>query len=241
MRFYILLLGLIIQVHSSFCQHVTLKRSITGDIRPSDTSLVERPKVQSHLNNFSGAGYDVGDTIPDFTLYTTDGVAVHMDSVLSDNKPVLLVAGSYSCPFTRARLNDFKSISRYYRDKLNTYMVYVVEAHPEGQQCPYEGFGSAPAPRNSRLDITIKRAVTYGQRRKMAIAMKEDHHIQAPILIDGPKNEWWSHFGPAPNNAYLINSKGIIVAKNAWFNSIGGQTMWCYIDELLGTHSGVCK
>jgi hypothetical protein len=60
------------------------------------------------------------------------------------------------------------------------------------------------------------------------------------ILVDGPCNEWWSHFGPAPNNAYLIDVTGKVRAKNGWYNKLP-DNMWCSIDSLLGTSSGQCN
>jgi hypothetical protein len=65
--------------------------------------------------------------------------------------------------------------------------------------------------------------------------------IVPKILLDDTGNEWWEHFGPASNNAYLLNSKGVVVAKNAWFNDPTTTNMWCNIDKLLGTHSGKCN
>lgn len=242
MRFYVLVCVFLWHSLLSFGQHAILKKSITGYARPSDGAGIQISKVPAKNGDFSSTGYNVGDTIPDFTLYTTDGVAVDIDSVLDNNKPVLLVSGSYSCPSTRSRINDFNNITRNYGYRLNTFLVYVVEAHPAGQQCPYMGFGSSPEPKNNSMKLKVTQENTYGARKKTAIAMKQDLNIIAPVLIDGPNNEWWSHFGPAPNNAYLINSKGVIVAKNGWFNDPNSdRSMWCSIDDLLGTNSHMCK
>lgn len=47
--------------------------------------------------------------------------------------------------------------------------------------------------------------------------------IDANILIDGPDNEYHTHFGPAPNNAYLIGTTGIVRFKEGWLDRNGSS------------------
>jgi hypothetical protein len=63
--------------------------------------------------------------------------------------------------------------------------------------------------------------------------------ILAPIYIDGPCNNWWSTYGPAPNNSYLIDTNGVVVSKHGWFDKYP-DNIYCDIDSLLGTTSGNC-
>ena len=42
--------------------------------------------------------------------------------------------------------------------------------------------------------------------------------IDAPVYLDGPCNEWWSVYGYAPNNAYLIDTDGTIAVQHGWFD-----------------------
>ncbi|MEM7040351.1 MAG: T9SS type A sorting domain-containing protein, partial [Bacteroidota bacterium] len=48
--------------------------------------------------------------------------------------------------------------------------------------------------------------------------------------------EFYSTYGPAPNNAYLIDTTGIVFAKHAWFDKYP-QDIFCDIDSLLGNPS----
>jgi hypothetical protein len=191
------------------------------------------------------AGYRVGDTIPAFTLYSTDDKRVNVSCVLKKDKPVLLVSGSYTCPHFRRFADDIDSMVRFYKDQLSVYVVYTLEAHPDSDPAPYANSKELEknvAHLNHLEDIYCKQPLTYGDRKKEAKNMDKDLDLDAHILLDNAKNDWWEHFGPAPNIAYLVNPNGVIVAKNAWFNdSEGTPTMWCSIDKLLGTHSGMCK
>ena len=69
--------------------------------------------------------------------------------------------------------------------------------------------------------------------------------VSVPIYIDGPCNEWWQYYD-APNNAYLIDTNGVLFAYHNWFNNSNppnGQptNIWCDIDSLLGVNSGGCS
>ena len=213
-----------------------LKPSIGIGSLPSDNNPI--CNIPVFQGNYSTSGYSVGDTIPDFTLYTLSGTAVNMATVLQSKKPVLLVAGSYTCPVYRGKIADLNAMASFYAGLLNIYIVYTVEAHPTDPS-PYSGTVWVTS-QNQSSGILFAQPTTYGLRKAVADTMLNKMSITPQVLIDGPCNEWWSNFGPAPNNAYLIDTNGIVKAKQGWYNKLP-DNMWCSIDSLLGTNSGNCS
>lgn len=209
---------------------------------PADTSRIERENA--YTGDIDSSGYKVGDTIPAFALYTPEDKRVKIRCVLKKRKPVLLVSGSYTCPHFRRFSSDIDSILNYYKDQISVYVVYTLEAHPDIQPGPYaiDADIEINVQRLNHLQkIYCRQPKTYGERKAAAKKMDRALDINADILLDNPENDWWQHFGPAPNIAYLVDTNGVIVAKNSWFNDTAAPSMWCSIDSLLGTRSGRCR
>jgi hypothetical protein len=194
--------------------------------------------IPVYTGEMDTSGYDEGNSVPDFTLYKTNGDSVRLSEVLTAGKPVLLVAGNYTCPVFRQKIPVLNNITNYYAGLLQVYIVYGVEAHPIVDPSPYSGTLWVTAENNSE-GVLYEQPDTYGDRIEMIDSLLANYTVVPEILVDGPCNEWWSAFGPAPNNAYLIGTNGIIQAKQGWFNR-NPDNMWCEIDSLLGTNSGNC-
>lgn len=220
----------------SWAQSPYLKPSIGLAALPADTESI--CNIPLYLGNYDTSGYLVGDTIPNFILYTAAGTPVNIHNVLHLKKPVLLVAGSYTCSEFRDRVQDINDMAAFYQGLLNIYVIYTLEAHPDNAICAYTG-NLYIGPANYQANILYPQEETYGERRLMVDTMDMNLAVHPTILVDGPCNEWWSNFGPAPDNGYLIDTNGIVFAKNPWFNH-EPYNMWCSIDSLLGTNSGHC-
>ncbi len=204
---------------------------------PADNTAIS--KIKHYKGDYSRKGYKNGQKVPNIVFYTEDNKAVSLNQLLQDKMPVLLVSGSYTCPDFRLRAIDLNTIADYYKGKMKTYLIYTLEAHPSNAICPYMDsicIGRA----NYMQHILYPQQVTYGDRKAMVDTMKTKIALSATILLDGPKNEWWRKFGPAPNVAYLIDTNRIVKGKNLSLNA-GGENIWCDIDRLLGTTSGHCR
>jgi hypothetical protein len=103
-----------------------------------------------------------------------------------------------------------------------------VEAHPNVDKCPYRD-SVWVTDQNRRDSVLYAQPVTYQQRVDLASTMRRNMDIQTPILIDNSNNDYWMHFGPAPNNAYLIDKNGFVVARNTWLD----RTMINSIESFL--------
>ncbi len=192
-----------------------LKPFIGVDSLPGDN--VPICPIPLYLGSFDNSGLKKGDTIPDFQLFSPDGSAFHISEKLALGKPVLLVNGSYTCPVFRGKVPALNQIVAAYSDQVTVCVIYTVEAHPDIDISPYFGTVNTSAA-NINAGILYRQPTTYGERLAVVNDMLQAMSINAPVYVDGPCNLWWSVFGPAPNNAYLIDPNGIVVAKHGWFN-----------------------
>ena len=199
-----------------------------GDLPSNNTPICDIPL---YLDGYGGTGFFAGDLIPDFNLFDLNGNELVMSEFLAQGKPVLLIAGSYTCPVFRERINVINALVNQLGDQLEVIVIYELEAHPFNDISPYFGYEN-PGQANIAEGILYNQPDTYGERKNMVATMLSEVNIQAPIYIDGPCNEWWSNFGPAPNNAYLISTEGIVLSKHPWFNQYPSNIL-CDLEEFL--------
>ncbi len=195
--------------------------------------------IPVYTGNFNVTGYQVSDTVPDFTLYDYYGNAFNLHSALQTGVPVVLIAGSLTCPVYRGKIPEINQMAAVYGNQVQVFIVYTVEAHPIVDVSPYSGTVWITS-QNQTQNILFRQPVTYGERKQMVDTMLSLYNINVPVLIDGPCNNWWLNYGPAPNNAYLINTSGVVVAKHPWFNK-APLNMFCAVDSLIGYNSGLCN
>ena len=187
--------------------------------------------------NFGQVGPMSGDTIPHFNLWAMDGTELDIETVLIQGKPVLIVTGSYTCPVFRNKVDVINDVQATYGNSLEIFIVYVVEAHPIAPDIsPY--FGVVNDAGNPSVGINILQPTTYGERKAIVQEMTDSMQFDVPIYLDGPCNEWWYEFGPAPNNAYLIDLNGVVYVKHGWFDKAPQQDIYCDIDSLLNNPCG---
>jgi hypothetical protein len=194
--------------------------------------------IPVYTGEMDTSGYAVGDPVADFTLYTSTGDSIRLRDLLLNGKPVLLVGGNYTCPIFRQKIDELNDIANYYSGQLQTYLIYGVEAHPIVDPSPYSGFVWTTSQNNAE-GVLYEQPDTYGERLELIDSLRANYNIIPQILVDGPCNPWWLNYGPAPNNAYLIDTNGIVRAKQGWFQR-APENIWCDIDSLLGTNSGHC-
>ncbi|MBS1585375.1 MAG: hypothetical protein JSS82_07485 [Bacteroidetes bacterium] len=196
-------------------------------------------KVKGFTGDIDSSGFRKGREAVDITLYSKDGKPVTIKELLADKKPVLLVGGSYTCPFFRHHVPDLEQIAAVYKDKLNIYIVYQIEAHPTDVAGPLSDKIDL-AMENVIQELEYKQPKTFGQRKAMTDTLVAKMGVKTTILIDGPNNDFWKLYGPAPNDAYLIDTNLVIRGKNVWLNE-APENIWCDVDRLLNMSSGRCR
>lgn len=176
--------------------------------------------IPVYTGNFNASGLQAGDTIPGFRFYDRNGVSYDAQSLLQSGKPLLVIGGSYTCPVFRQKIARINQIATQFSGQLNILVVYVVEAHPKSPDVsPYSGNVWTTSDNQSE-GVLYLQPTTYGARKQTLSDMlaKAAYTLSVPVVIDGPCNQWWSTFGPAPNNAYLIKPNGVIYKKHGWFD-----------------------
>ena len=191
---------------------------------------------------------NVGDTMADFTLWDINGDSITLSSVLTSGKRVLMVSGSYTCPIFRNHMPDLNAVAAQFGNQIECFAIYEVEAHPTGSPQPSSGNLNPSNPPYNQPN-------TYGERKSILQDLLNGVNgppsgnyipvpVSVPIYIDGPCNEWWQYYN-GPNNAYLIDTNGVLFAYHNWFNNSNppngpSTNIWCDIDSLLGVNSGGC-
>lgn len=203
---------------------------------PSDNDSV--CYIPWYLGSFYTSGLQAGDTAFDFTLYNLNGDSLNLETALSNGRPVLLIAASYTCPVYRGMVPVINDVVNTYAGLLDVYIIYTIEAHPDIDTSVYFGYVHTGTP-NIQAGILYRQPTTYGERKVVVDDMLDSMTTLAPVFIDGPCNNWWSTYGPAPNNSYLIDTNGIVFSKHGWFDGYP-DNIYCDLDSLLGTNSGNC-
>ena len=191
----------------------------------------------------------VGDTMADFTLWDINGDSVTLSEMLNSGKRVLMVAGSYTCPIFRNHMPDLNAVAAQFGNQIECFAVYEVEAHPTGSAQPSSGNLNPSNPPYNQPN-------TYGERKSNLQDLLNGANgppagnyipvpVSVPIYIDGFCNEWWQYYN-GPNNAYLVDTNGVLFAYHNWFNNSNppngpSTNIWCDIDSLLGVNSGGCS
>jgi hypothetical protein len=168
----------------------------------------------------TGAARDsqvIGRQLNDIQVYDLNGNQANL-ATLWEDKPVLLVTGSLSCPPTRRSVPGTARLLDAYKDRLNIAVIYVIDAHPDGEASPYKGQKGMPK-QNIRDDILIRQPQTQEERLTRARELTELLGSSAPILVDNMENTSWTSIGGRPNSATLIDKGGRIIAEQKWFNS----------------------
>ena len=198
----------------------------------SDTACYFTP----YTGSFNTTGYQAGDTVNDFTLFSINGDTLNLRRELEKGKPVVLISSSYTCPVFRGKVPAINSLIDIYSDSVSIFIIYTIEAHPNIDISPYFGFVNT-GQQNINEGILYRLATNYSDRKYVVNRMDSGMTINAPVFIDGPCDPWLRHFGPAPNNAYLITPQGIVYSKHAWYNK-APQNMAHDIDSLFGITGG---
>lgn len=182
--------------------------------------------------NFDTMGFKLAEPVADFTLYTLEGEPVNLAETINNGKPTLLITCSYTCYVFRGKVPLIDSLQELYGDLINIYLVYTVEVHPWHDTSVYFGFIN-PSFFNVQEGILYDQPKTYGERKGIVSDMLDNMQIDVPVLIDGPCNNFWINYVSGPNTAYLLDTTGVIYAKQGWLD-LPPQDIEATIKNILG-------
>jgi hypothetical protein len=215
--------------------YAQLNPSITSGGEPANSAAICPIPVFS--GSFYNSGLSAGTLASDFTLYGLNGDSLHLGNILASGKPLLLVNGSLTCPVFRNRIPELNQMATIYGNQIEIAVVFTVEAHPTDIS-PYFGYVNITS-QNQQEGILYPQPLTYGDRKTLAQIAVTHTGLTVPVYLDRPCQEWWQHYGPAPNNAYVFMPNGEISVKHGWFHR-SPDNMFCDLDSILGIQTGAC-
>jgi hypothetical protein len=210
--------------------------SLNSGVLPNDSDPICSTPWYNNID-FDTAGYDLGETVNDFTLFDLNGNAFQLSAALAQGKPVLLIAGNLTCPVFRNQMNDINTVVSAYSSYITPMVVYGIEAHPTDTS-PYSGTINITN-QNLSQGILFPQPTTYLERKNLADTLIQNFTVNFPMVIDGPCNEVWHAYGPAPQNAYLIDTNGVVILKHGWFHQYP-DNIYCELDSILNITLPYC-
>jgi tetratricopeptide (TPR) repeat protein len=142
----------------------------------------------------------VGHPMPDVELRRADGTSYRLSSLRGE--PLLLVFGSLSCPLFRTSAPDLNALHERFGDRVSFRMVYMREAHPEGE--------SWESTINQREGIRVPAARTEADRADHAARCRQALDIPYEIALDTMSGEAEETFHAFPSRVFVIDRDGTV-------------------------------
>ena len=177
------------------------------------------------LKHDPSVGYKLSET----EIFTLDGKKVSFLGLWKE-KPLLLITASLSCPFSRNSLKLGNKFSEKVSDQVSIAIVYVIDAHPKGNDSPYSGDEWIPR-ENFRDNILIPQPKTQSERAGRAEQLQVLLGLTTTLLVDNMNNLNWQALGRYPNAAVLIDTTGKVIYKQKRFKA---KPMFKILQEQLG-------
>ncbi len=149
----------------------------------------------------------VGELAPEFSLNTTSGDKVVSLTELRQDKPVVLIMGSYGCDVFRETVPGLLWLYGEYKDKVHFVMVYIREAHA------LNGF------RSERTQVDDAR--TSGERLATARICQQQLKLPFTLLVDSIEDPVMTRWAAWPVRLYVVGTCGKVIYA-------GGQGPWGY-------------
>jgi len=165
----------------------------------------------------------VGAAIGDAEVFTPDGEPSTLSALWAE-RPALIIGGSLTCPPSR-RLNPATSaIAEHFAGRVRVVVLYVIDAHPDGDLCPYTGT-AWPHRANRAEKILIRQPRDQAERCARAREYRDLLRLQVDVVVDNMDNTAWAALGRSPNAAVLVGTDGRCRAWQDWFRPDGIEVM----------------
>jgi hypothetical protein len=168
-----------------------------------------------------------GEIIDDAAVFSLTGAQQQLSELWREG-PALLVTGSLSCPPSRIFNPALNRVQEQYPE-LNIVVLYVIDAHPSGDCCPYTGTDWLTED-NREADIHVRQPTTQDQRNKLAQRYAQQLELQVPVVIDNMDNAAWNGLNRWPNMAALIGRDGGLLAYQEWLKP---EALIAVLDDTL--------
>ena len=190
--------------------------------QPADTAVVDDIIYYGDYMDMSG-GYNVGDTVFDFTAYDFDGNPINLYDQLAGERPVVPVSGSVSCIRFRNVFDPLvpgqevwaaRTFIYDHQDDFNWIFIYGVEAHPTDGNCP------SNCPPTINTDTAVVQPAVYSERRwAMRLENSTEHDMPFTMYADNPDNSIYNNFFQRPFGLLALNCDGTVGIRADWVTS----------------------
>ncbi|MEC8634904.1 MAG: T9SS type A sorting domain-containing protein [Bacteroidota bacterium] len=191
--------------------------------QPADTAAVDDIIYYGDYMDMSG-GYNVGDTVFDFTAYDFDGNPINLYDQLAGEQPVVLVSGSVSCIRFRNVFDPLvpgqevwaaRTFIYDHQDDFNWIFIYGVEAHPTDGNCP------SNCPPTINTDTAVVQPAVYSERRWAMHDWENstEHDMPFTMYADNPDNSIYNNFFQRPFGLLALNCDGTVGIRADWVTS----------------------
>ena len=191
--------------------------------QPADTVAVDDIIYYGDYMDMSG-GYNVGDTVFDFTAYDFDGNPINLYDQLAGERPVVLVSGSVSCIRFRNVFDPLvpgqevwaaRTFIYDHQDDFNWIFIYGVEAHPTDGNCP------SNCPPTINTDTAVVQPQVYSERRWAMHNWENspEHDMPFTMHADNPDNSIYNNFFQRPFGLLALNCDGTVGIRADWVTS----------------------
>jgi ankyrin repeat protein len=175
-------------------------------------------EVRERLDReFAAAHPQPNDLLPDLLLTNLQGQERNLHA--SNGELVVLVTASYTCPKTRQNWKGLVELKNRFGTRLGIVVVYVVEAHPENDVCPYLGVVDV-TDANVRDNILFRQPQSWDERTEIAKQFANQFKIPGSIFVDSIDNLAWRALGKSPNMALLVDKSQRVTFRQGWFDPV---------------------
>ena len=147
----------------------------------------------------------LGKPAPDVELRRPDGATFRVSSLRG--QPALLAFGSYTCPQFRHGAPVLARLQERYRGRVEFRMVYIREAHPQG-----EAWQSTV---NERQGVSLPEARDETERAEHAELCRQSLAIPFEAALDAMDGKAEAAYGAFPSRAFVIDKAGKVVFTTA--------------------------
>ncbi len=165
---------------------------------------------------FTQRGVQPGQPLPNLSIVGLYGQPPSLQ-LLQGDRPLVLVTASLTCNVARRQQHDVEELQKRFGNTVAFVVVYTIDAHPNGDPCPYTGKEWVPAD-NTRDGVLYRQPDSLEDRLALA---REYHHRLAPhtiVVVDTMDNATWKALGQAPNLGLLVDRHGIVRFRQGWFD-----------------------
>jgi hypothetical protein len=180
----------------------------------ASVTMAQNPGPGVRPDRYGGNPPRVGEMVSDTSVLTPGGEPTTLAASWRD-KPAVIVTASITCGPSCKVMPDLQPLREKFGDRINLVVLYVQEAHPDGEASPY--YPNQP-PRPPKAEGGHRQPRTVEERLDYAREFIRLHQPAATVVVDGMDNAAWQAVGKGPNLGLLVGADGTLIFKQGWFS-----------------------